>query len=258
MVFREQEIIRYCLDDLIKYCDKVLVLLDNYDKETEKIILEYRHKFPQMRVIYSKIESSEKDEEHGTLKCRLNHKQGEIRDQVLREIFKMNKEEKIDLLVWPDGDEIFTDYLWHEELPKFWQNNNLDVLFTGSITPFNSFKAVRNKGIVAHAKIFKYRSDMTALPYRNRCFYHPFIRDKAKKIGKTLIHLALFNDEIRALRRQCYHGNMTRLDGTNLWQMPNDIRKLTPAEVVKAFKAKPFCSTQEYYADPNKYKKFFA
>ena len=115
MAFREGELLRYCLDDLLKYCDDVVVLLDNNDQATLDVVMEYDGKYSNFYIIHSKIPGLE-DESRGRLKQRLANRQGEIRDRLLGMLRQLNIIIKIDLLVWPDGDEVFTEYFWNEYL----------------------------------------------------------------------------------------------------------------------------------------------
>lgn len=252
MAFREGDLVRYCIDDLLRHCDRVLVQLDNSDEATEEAVGSYGDRIRTVRSGYPRLD----DETDGRLKRRLNSHQDEIRDRLLRELGRMNRETPIDLLMWPDGDEVFTDWLWQEHLTEFWENDAMQVLFTGSVTPFERMDIARSGGIVSHARIFKYRPDMTAIPYRSRCFYRPFDRSEAYKVGRTMVHLALLTEESREFRK-LYLGT-GRPDRTSLWKMPDDVRRLAPSEIRRAFRRPPVCTTQQYYEDPERYKRLFA
>ena len=94
MAFREGELIRHCLDQLLSICDEVMVMLDNYDEKTEKIVKSYAEKYDNFSIIYSKEvpRLSEEDERvEGNLKRRLKSNRGQIRDQVLRGVEKIHK-----------------------------------------------------------------------------------------------------------------------------------------------------------------------
>lgn len=243
MAFREGNLIRYCLDDLIKYCDRVVIILDNYDKKTEKIVLEYRDKYKKVTVFYSKVPRLI-IEKTGELRKRLNYRQGEIRDQVLRKLEELHKEEKIDLLLWPDGDEIFTKELG-ERLTTFW-NSKIKVLYPKFITLYDSFKIIKQRSIFPHARIFKYRPDMTAIPYRSRTFYRPFERGEAARMPFGIIHLALLTEENRKFRQIYFSTALVRARDDVLWFLDKDAREMSNVEFLRVLRTKPNSTIYEY------------
>lgn len=242
MAFREGELIRYCLDNLLKYCDKIVVLLDNWDKETEKIVLFYAKIYSQIKVIYSTVPKLKGNIMPRDLKNRLRHNQDRIREQICQELRRMHQQQKIDLLLWPDGDEMFTDYL-PELLQQFWQSDK-EMLCAGVVVPYDKFNIIRETRMVPHAKIFKYKPEMTAIPYRRRAFYHPFTRDKAIKIRNTLIHLALFTEKNRKMRE--FYAGAFNDKNKKLWFFSKNVRKLNPIEIQREYKTSFSCTIKEY------------
>ena len=245
---REGNVIRYCLDDLVKYCDEVIIVLDNYDKETENAVKNYAKK--GVNIFYSTFPIDEKiNKEIGALKRRHRDHQGAIREQVLIEARKIHEKRPIDILLWPDGDEIFTCEL-PEFLTDFW-NGDKKAMFMRTVTPFDSFKILRRRSIFSHARIFKYRPDMTAIPYRNRTFYYPFEKGEAMKSKYALIHLALLTKHIRAVR-DSYVGRGTSDKDDDLWFLDKDIRKMTASEIKKARSRPPDTTISQYLKHGNK------
>ena len=245
MAFREGELIKYCLDDLLKYCDEVLVQLDNYDGKTEKVVLDYQEKYKKLKVIYSRYPRLE-EKDSLTMKKRLDYHQDEIRDSVLRELRRMNIKKKIDILLWPDGDEVF-----NRELPSvledFWRREK-KVIYCGTVTPFGGFKMMRKRSIFPHCRIFKFQKEMTAVPYRCRCFYHPFLRTEAMKIRYLIIHLALLNDE-RLEFRKLYTGSEGIIADDDLFVLAKDIREMTMEEIRKVKQTLPILTIHNYLHD---------
>jgi len=54
LVSREGEILHYTIPGLLKWCDWILLMMDNEDEETKKIVLDYKKKYPdKIQVSYS-------------------------------------------------------------------------------------------------------------------------------------------------------------------------------------------------------------
>lgn len=247
MAFREDAMIRFCLDDLIRYCDKVLIMLDNFNEVTKKIVLSYKWRYSdKVTVFYSKVARLELKQEQtrGLLKQRLNHHQGEIRDQVLQMAKEMYGRQQFDLLLWPDGDECFSHNIG-DKLTEFW-NSDRHVLFLRPITVFDSLKIIRKHTLSPHAKVFKYRLDMTALPFRKRGFYHPFKPEQIMRANGYLIHVPLISKESRAFR---WHYHITPDQDYPLWFLENDVRKYKIEQIEKLLKQSPDTTVNKYLKD---------
>lgn len=253
LAFREGELIRYCLDDLIKYSNQVVVVLDNYDDRTEKIVLEYKEKY-NIIVAYSTIErSSEINEVRvGGMKSRLNAKQGRIRQQVLNEVKKLHEQKPVDVLIWLDADECLTDY-FSKELEIFLKSDKR-VLAIRPVTIYDSFKLARSRTLIPHGKVFKYIPEISAIGYRGRGIYLPFTGDNVMRSLYTMIHLPLLTKENREFRKHYVGDRSDKSNNYFLFDLGEDARRLTPMQINKLL-LKPMCTVKKYEQTKNTIKK---
>lgn len=225
---KEGQLIKYCLDDLIQYCDKILVVLDNFDKETEKVVLSYKERYGDLFLIkYSYIEAcSSRGEEN---KKRLYHKQHLIRQRVLDELEVVDSVMGIDILLWPDGDEIFTNKI-PSVLISFWESDK-KVLALRPVTIFDGFNLIRDKTLFPHCHVFKYTTKMFAeKPLRSKLFYQPFKDDDRVVVEYVSVHLTLLTKDSRR-RREEYAGKNLESLNYKLWKTDDDIRKMSPFSI---------------------------
>lgn len=244
LAFREGKLIRYCLNNLIKYCDHIVVVLDNHNKETEKIVLSYKKKHPGLfTVVYSGLGRYE-PARLGALKSRLNRKQARIRQRVLDEVSKLNEKQKVDILLFPDADEIFTKYL-PDLLIKFWEGDK-KVISMRPITIFDSFNIIRKHTLIPHCRIFKYQPEISTAPWRHRCFYQPFTYEDMTIDHYVLVHLPLLSRKTREYRR-FYTGRTGKWCAEyGLWKTEKDVRKMSVAEVKELLQKPQDFTTNEY------------
>ena len=239
-----------CIEDLVRYCNRVVILLDNYDEQAEKIVLEYQRQYPKISVVYSQIPANGEASIHGEVYQRFIKQELPIREQVMQELHRMNQEEKIDLVLWPDSDESFT-YEAPQILTKFW-NSDKSILFTGFINVFNDFQTLSVPTMFSHGRIFKYRPDVSTINSRQHCFYYPFMKKDRIKMKNILVHLAYLTHESRKSRD--YHRDpadrekkIERLrTKASIYMIKKDVRKMTLDQLKKIFKKKPDCSLGEY------------
>jgi len=247
LAFREGKLIKYCLRDLKKYCDYIVVVLDNYDRKTEKVVLSYKNKYPNLfTVAYSGVGLFKGKAllKRASLKRRLNAKQDKIRGRVLEEVKKINEKRKIDLLIFPDGDEVFTKY-FPKVLKAFWEMEKKKVLFLKPSTVFDSFKIMKRRTLASHAKVYKYRDDMSTTPYRFRGFYQPFKMGTGIKRKFYMVHLPFLTKKMMEFRK--HYTGRTIGGGEDLWELEKDIRDMCPSEVIKTRRKPPSFTVAEYY-----------
>jgi len=248
LAFREGEFIRYCLDDMFTNCDHVLIVLDNHDKKTERVVMDYKKMYPgKCTVACSGVKRLDDWESRraGILKKRLNRYQASIRESVLRELKILHESQPIDLCMFYDADEVFTNYL-DVALTDFW-NSDKSLMFVRPVTVFDNFKILRKQTLIPHGKIFKYRPDVNCRPYRARGFYRPFEKEDITTEYYIQVHLPLLNKEIRNYRKQYTGGSrIKRASNDKLWQIDKDVRLLSPKEIRQIFK-KPHSFTVDEY-----------
>lgn len=234
MVFQEGEHCRQTVEWLCDFCDKVIILLDNYNKETEDIILEYKSKLgDKMNAIYSTDPvREEKNLIQGQIKKRFKLRQNFIREQVIVELHRINKEEKpVDMFIFIDSDEIPINQ-FPEVLEEFWNNRKERYLMTGFVEPFENFNTIIYQTMSPHGRVYKYDIAMSAHPYTTRTRYNPYCSERAFKVRNLIVHLCHLNEE-RRKRRQFFDNVdfLAESRGYKVWQLPKDVREMTIEEI---------------------------
>ena len=218
--------------------------MDNFDEETERIIYEYKNNYKDIFIVkYSNIEANPSQFENYT-KRRLYHKQHLIRQRVLDELQNIYNYIDIDILLWPDGDEIFTNKI-SEILNSFWESDK-KVIALRPVTIFDGFNLIREKTLFPHCHIFKYNPKISAeKPLRSKLFYQPFEKKDKIAIEYVSIHLTLLTKDSRE-RREEYAGK--NLDSVNykLWKTSKDIREMSADEIRKVISRKHNFLVKDY------------
>ncbi len=225
LVYQEGDIIRWSLDYLYNFCDRVLIILDNYNEYTKNIVFEYRDKYPEKTVIgYSKEPVQDgMNKVTGRTKKRFKLRQSHIREWVIRELKKMHDTKPIDLLIWPDSDEIFVDS-FPKLLEDFWHNQKeYDYMMLGFIEVYDSFRIILNQRMAPHGRVWRYRPDMSAQPYRARTRYNPYKR--GYKLRNVVVHLCHLTEKQRVFRRFSTHRD-EREENRVVWFLPEDVRTI--------------------------------
>lgn len=233
MVYRERDKCRWSLDWLCDNCNLVVVLLDNFDLETERIVLEYKNKFPDIvRMIYSKVLVSSKiNSVSGYQKRRFKLNQHIIREQVIEELKKIHKKTPVQLLVWLDSDETpinaFPSYL-----EEFWNNRPEMYMSLGFVEAFDNFDKIISQRMAPHGRVWKFLPEMSALPYTTRTRHNPYKDMRAWKVRNIIVHMCSFNEEYRKQREFCDHMSWEE-EAKNrcLWQLPKDVREMSVEEI---------------------------
>jgi hypothetical protein len=234
MIFREGEHCKQTIDWLCNFCNKVILLLDNYDNTTEKIALEYKEKFKdKINLIYSNEPIIQrKNLIQGQIKKRFKNRQQYIREQVIRELHRINKEEKkVDIFIFIDSDEIPINQ-FESILEDFWNNHAERYLMAGYINPIENFNAIMTSSMAPHARIFKYCEEMSAIPYVSRTRFNPYCKERGWKVRNLMLHLCNFNEQRRKFRQFCDNTPWLEESQNNpVWILPKDCREMTIDEI---------------------------
>lgn len=251
LAFREGDLLRLTIDAYLKIVDKVVVLLDNWDKKTEDVVRQIARDEKRIIVGYSTIQRSLwKDEEiPGKLNERFKEMEGEIRQQLLDLVKKEHEKKPIDILLMGDCDEIFINY-FPEILEKFWKSDK-QTLITKYIQMIGDFNTFHNRPIYSHNRAFKYRPDLTSIPMKGRLMLYPYTKEDAMRGGYFTVHLADFSKEFidnRALYKKRPFG-----EETMVWRTEKDVRDLTNEDCVRIFAKKmPYCCIKELFHEMNR------
>jgi len=247
LAFREGNIIKISLNYYLNIADKIVILLDNYDKETEKIVLGYKKKYSDRIIVgYSTVPVvlDRKMPSKYTLNKRFKLKEGEIREELLQLVHRENKKKKIDILLWGDADEIFTSE-FPQVLEKFWTGKK-SALLCNHIQMIGDFNHFHNRRFYSHCKAFKYREDISSIPMRAQCLLNPFKKyiDTGRG-GFVVVHMADFNKDFINKRSNYKFRPFSNNDF--VWFSKKDIRDLSSLEYMQIIaNKKPICSVNEY------------
>jgi len=252
IMYRYFDINEMCLNQLVTYCDKLVILLDNYDENCEKKVLEFQEKHDNVEVIYSKVERKE-GHKPGKMYSRLIHNINQIREQVLRRLEDIYKEKKIDMFIHLDPDEIFCKDM-PQILTDFW-NSNKQAMYCGMMSPFNDWKTLWEPSMYPHARIYKYRPDITSMDQpRHRDFYRPYLKEEATSNRYCIFHLPYFTKEYRDFR-DFRNGRIGEKRNKKIESLrakvkiycaPKDVRTMTRKELRTLLRGKPSYNFGEY------------
>lgn len=241
-VWREGEIMRHCIENLVKHCDTVCIMQDNPDERTASIVEEYRQKHPD--IIVTGFTNLPHLQDGQRAIARQKTYEGELIEEAFKLIKTQHEKRPIDLLYFIDSDEMFTDHL-PVLAEKFWASN-ADTVFIRPIEVYDSFHIIVNKGLVSHAKIYKYRPDITAIPYGARNYYRPYSYNRnIIKEPWYFVHLARLTKENRELRVQA-RGNRETPPDMKLRRVSKPAYQLTKYEGEEVFYHKDFVRFREW------------
>jgi len=252
IMYRYFTVNEMCLNNIIKYCDRLVIMMDNYDENCQKKVLEFQAKHDNVDVFYSKIDSTG-GSESGKMYRRLIKNINPIREQVLRRLEETHKKEKIDMFIHLDPDEMF-----HDEMPQviedFWKSE-YKAMFCGMMTPFNGFTTFLEPSMYPHARIYKYVTEITSMVKpRDRDFYRPYSKNEAIGNRCCIFHLPQFDKEYRAFRdfRNGRDGDKLKekrdrlRKSVRVYIAPKDARTMTRAELHGLLYGKPTYNFGEY------------
>jgi hypothetical protein len=144
----------------------------------------------------------------------------------------MHDEQPIDMLIWPDSDEIFINE-FPKYLVQFWDSKYLYMML-GFIEVFEDFTMILSQRMAPHGRVYKYNPDMTIHPWVGRTRYHPQCDvSRPWKLRHVVLHLCRFTKEYRSRRQFFDNGRDNDLLGRYLWKLPKDIREMTIDEIAE-------------------------
>ena len=231
MVYQEGEQCRWSLDWLYENCDRVCILLDNWNRETEAVVMTYKEKYPdRTHISYSDEPVNVRTNTlAGLIKRRFKLTQNRIRERVIIELRKMHEEKPIDLLVWPDSDETFINQ-FTKILEEFWESG-YEFMTLGFVEVFENMQTLINQKMGLHGRVYKYKPEMTANPYAPRTVYHPYEVKRPMRIRNVVVHLCHLTEEYRKKRQFFDNINYATDFPRVIWQLPTDVREMTVDEI---------------------------
>lgn len=243
MVSRNHKLLDITIPDLLGRCAWILLLVDNASKEVEEKVYSFQRRYyDRIFVRKSSMPNRLITRNGGELSYRKRCKQikGWIREDVflsLRRILDWKKPgyDKIDVLLWPDDDQVFTDYL-PELLDKFWESEYKAI----SMLPMEvvgDMKTIQKTAMGHHVHILKYSRDFHGDPWRHFALYHPLEPRDVMRVEYYSVHMAYLTEENRQWRSENWKTfDITKSD---LWKLPNKAQQMQPQEVVTILKRLP-------------------
>lgn len=248
LVSRESEILYYTITNLLKWCDWIIIMFDNESKDTRRICERYKVNFPdRIRLARTNIEGTTKEQEKANPKIlfrRFKPIQGLVRDKVFQYLHNCVKRgEKIEMIIWPDADEVFSDY-FPQLLEEFWAMKEKTAIALKPVDVFGDFKTIRMRSMSPHIRVMKYSPDLTAVPFRSLCTYLPITGEQKISRTRITIHLTFLSQEKRIFRLKNWR-NTTEPD-EKLCCLDKDVRTMSMPEIREAEEKGPYTTVKEY------------
>lgn len=239
LVSQHAELLDITIPNLLKWCEWILLVMDNQTQEVEQKIYEFQkqyHKriFVRRSSIPHKVFVKGKEQ---TYRQRWKGLKGQIRDEVfmhLRKIqdYHMKRYEKIDILIFQDSDEIFTDYL-PELLDNFW-NSNYKAITMKPVDVVDDLQTIKSTSKGHHVFIMKWSRELAGLPRRSWALYYPLCHSDLMRVEYYSVHLACLNENIRKWRNSQWKRD--DVDESVLYKLDKKITEMRPKEILEVLK----------------------
>ncbi len=242
-VWSEGQALHYTFDNLLRWCDKIVVLLDKPNTETEGYVKMYKDKYPDIfRIEFSKVPPL-RDPSHVRRRTKVFASQ--LGEEKLALVKQIHNERPVDILLSLDSDEVFTDGL-PLLLEKFW-NSSFDSICMKPITIYDVPYIVHEKGMASHWRVYKYRPDMHYTPWRYRDFFHPFLEKNTMYVPiGSFVHLNYLAEN---RERKIRIGNPSLSEvcpDTKLWKINKDAWELDNKEYLEIINRPPDYLIKDY------------
>jgi len=246
LVSHGDELLHYTIPCLLKYCDKILLMQDNISEKTKTIVEEYKAKYPDIIELAESgfpVATEKQDSKpQGQLK-RFKRIQGLVREKVFEYLRQIHKNKRIDILLFPDEDEIFSDYL-PELLEDFWKKPEMKGITIKPIDVFGDMRTVTGRSMTGHTRILKFFPELTGLDYRTGCYYRPLT--KKNRIGCKFYTIHLCNLQTDRFKWRVAHWKKGPKLDWGLWRLSDNADKVYPSEIKKIIKQEPDMTVEEY------------
>lgn len=241
-ISRDVDILNITIPNLLKYCDWVVLLLDNETPEVLKLALEYQEKH------YGKIWLRRSSFPHDIVRGRgkiLDNRhrwkaiKGYVRDEVffhIRRILDMRhglleEHKKIDILLFPDQDEIFTDHL-PELLERLLESDKRGISLK-MVHVVDDMFTIKEDAMGPHFHIMKYTRELAGYPWQFFNMFHPITGSQIMKVNYYSVHLPYLTASSRKFRNE--NWKKLGLKGAKLWTLPKSVVEMSPKEISDTF-----------------------
>jgi len=242
-VWKEGETLHYTFDNLLRYCNHIAVLADCPDEKTEKFVLSYKEKYPDIFEIGYSTVPPLRDKNHVRRRTKVYASQ--LNEEKLALIKKINEKEKVDILLSPDSDEVFTDN-FPQLLKDFWESSYTSIN-ARPINVYDKVDIIVDRGMASHYRVYKYVDSIHFTPWRYRGFYYPYRGSESMILGTGLfVHL---NKLAENKDRKKIIGNRDLIDvcpDAKLWKLTKPAWELTHDEYLEIISSPPTWTLKEY------------
>lgn len=238
---RNAEIFEMTVNNMLKFCEWILVVLDNPDADVINKANEYnREYYNRIFIRQSSIPAKviKRDGDIYDYRRRWRALKGEIRDDVfkcLSQIVNSQPKYKIDILIFYDSDEIFTDSL-PELLDNFWHSDYKAISFM-PVDVVDNMQTVKKESKGHHVYVMKYNQELAGLPRRFHALYYPLCRSEVMFVEYYSVHLANLTADNRKWRAENWKRDTSI--GVPLWKLDKSVLKMKPEENKNIFNREP-------------------
>lgn len=244
LVSRGGEMLNITIPELLKWCDWVLLMMDNENDETRNICNKLSEQYKgRIRIEHTgfPFATPEQEKEPRGLFHRFKPLQGPIRETVFK-YFREHQDE-VDILIWPDSDEIFSDS-FKQLLIDFNGMDDKKAITMKPVDVFGDMNTIHSRSMTGHTRVFKFFSELTALPYRTACNHRPLTKSDRIGSNRVLIHLCSLSLGKRDWRNLHWKPNAKNSEA--LWKLPRNIKTMTPNELREILHKEPDLTVEEY------------
>lgn len=228
-------LIEISVNSLLKWCDWILVVMDNESKETEEIVYDLqRRNYSKMFVRRSSIPKKVIARSGKVLNYHERWKscKGVIRHDVftnLKTILALDSPgyNKIDILLWPDHDVLFTDFL--PVLLDSFMDSDKKAISMKHADVIGNMRTIFDSGIGHHVHIMKWNDRLAGIPRRFYALYHPLTSGDLMFAKNYSVHLAYLDSNIRAWRNDKWKTYDTSKIKTI--KLNKDVTELSPDDI---------------------------
>jgi len=246
LVSHGDELLHYSIPYLLKYCDKILLMQDNLSEKTRTIINKYKAKYPNIIELaesgFPDATEKQKNRPQGQLR-RWKGIQGPVRERVFEYLREVHKNKIIDILLFPDEDEIFSDHL-PKLLEDFWEKKHLKGVTIKPIDVFGDMRTVTGRSMTGHTRILKFFPELTGLNYRTGCYYRPLT--KKDRMGCKFYTIHLCNLQTERFKWRVKNWKKGPRPEWGLWKLPNEAQKVIPSEIKRIINTEQDMTIEEY------------
>lgn len=235
IVSKHPEIFEIAINNLLKWCDWVLVMVDCEDEETINKVLEIqKQNYDKMWVRRSSFlhKLIGRNGKIADYRQRWKCIKGLVRNSIfiqLREILnlKMKKFNRIDILLFPDSDECYTDSL-PKLLEEFW-NSQYKAIAVKHIHVVNDMMTIKDSTMMSHVHIFKWSDGLCGYPWQHRNQMHPISWSETMRSDYVSVHLCYLTDKLRKWRYN--NWKPADISDDKLYKLNQSVLETNPDEI---------------------------